>query len=451
MTDKSFFFKKFPESQISIDTRTLRPGDLFIALQGENFKGDNFAQEALAKGACGVVCGPQGPRGPGILMVEDTLAYLTQQAALARQKFQGTVIAVTGSVGKTTVKEGLRHMLQALLGPRAVHASIKSFNNHIGLPLTLANLPETTPFGLFEVGTNHPGEIESLVGLLKPHLAILTQVSLAHAGHFGTLGAIAMEKSAIFTQANQGILSRDLSCYDQVKAWGHERGCKQWLTFGRHPASDIRLLIVEKNLDGEACEVTTAFPGGIVRYTLSCPWDHWIENSLVFLAGAYALGKDMVRAAESLATFFPVQGRGKVLTFPERDVTVVDESYNAAPQAMAACLSAFAERKISFAGRKILVLGEMRELGDNSLSEHEKLVPLICQVKAGHIFLCGQAFRGAYEHLKQDFPVTWGIDLEEIKQGFLQVLQPKDTIFLKGSNGMALWRALDWLRSENGM
>jgi UDP-N-acetylmuramoyl-tripeptide--D-alanyl-D-alanine ligase len=421
----------------SIDSRSLKAGEIFVALPGEHVHGVQFLKQAFEKGAGAALC----PLDTvcsfplSLIKVPDPVQALRQLAAYRRKQFCGTVLGVTGSMGKTTVKEGLRH----LLAEKGAYASAASFNNHLGLPLSLTNLPLESTFGIFELGTNHPGEILDLVSLLKPKVSILTALSPAHIGHFGNMQAIEKEKSFIFQNASLGVLSQK---YEKVmSSYWIDRNCQNILFYG--PQTHIQIQEVIPLHEG--CQVLCQMYDLTFSYFLTSCAPHWVANSLILVATLYGLFQDpleVARLSQRLETFFPLKGRGLRRFFPKKGVWAVDESYNAAPGAMLACLEAFEKEP----GRKILFLGQMGELGDHSQALHNSLIEPMTSIQPAHTFLIGPAFEGVAQILKT--PTTFAPSVKELKKNFLQTLCKGDVILVKGSFSSQVSVALQWLEEE---
>jgi UDP-N-acetylmuramoyl-tripeptide--D-alanyl-D-alanine ligase len=281
----------FAASGVSIDTRTLQRGDLFIALRGENSDGHDHVAAALAKGAAGAMVHQKVPGTGPLLVVDDTLAALARLGGYARARFAGRLIAVTGSVGKTTTKEMLRTALSAQ-GP--THAAVASYNNHWGLPLTLARLPADAAFCVAEIGMNHAGEIAPLARLARPHVAVITAIAPAHIGYLGSIGAIAAEKASICQGLEPGgvaVLPADAHTLPLLR---EAAGDARTLTFGEARDADMRLLAMAPDADGS--DIEASLFGEILRFRLPAPGRHMAMNALAALA-ASPLWRDAARAA----------------------------------------------------------------------------------------------------------------------------------------------------------
>jgi UDP-N-acetylmuramoyl-tripeptide--D-alanyl-D-alanine ligase len=330
---------------ISIDSRSLEPGDLFVALKGPAFDGHDYIAQALDKGAVAALA-HRRPAGLAedapLLLVEDTLVALTALGAAARARTSAKIIGVTGSVGKTGTKEALRACLSA---QAPTSANLSSLNNHWGLPLSLARMPRKTTYGVFEVGMNHPGEIRALSRLLRPDVAIVTNVEAAHIAFFDSVAEIAEAKAEIFEGMAPGgvaVLNRDNPLFIVLVERAEQAGLTDIIPFGRHPEAKARL--VACTLRDAGSSVTADVRGHKVSYDLSLPGAHWVMNSLAVLAGVSAIGADLEPAADALSRLMPLQGRGERHQVPidDGDFLLIDDSYNANPTSMKSAFAVLA-------------------------------------------------------------------------------------------------------------
>jgi UDP-N-acetylmuramoyl-tripeptide--D-alanyl-D-alanine ligase len=428
----------FSVSGISIDTRTIKPGDLFVALKAER-DGHDFVADAFAKGAAGALVSRPMP-GP-VLVVEDTLAALGRLAAAARARTSARVIAVTGSVGKTTTKEMLR---RCLAGFGAVHAAEASFNNHIGVPLTLGRLPAAADFAVFEIGMNHPGEIQPLSGLVRPYAAIITCVDRAHLGLMGSEAAIAAEKAAIFAglePGGAGILPEDSKFLALLRS--KIPADARQIVFGTGHG-DVRLLRLKST--AEASELSVLIAGRTIKLRLAAPGLHMALNACAVLAAAAAIGLDPADAAASLEDFAPFAGRGarRALGLPSGGrILLLDESYNASGASMRAALEVLALQP----GRRIAVLGDMLELGVHATAEH-----LALKTPAGTadlIFTCGPEMRHLFDSLPQAKQGGHAADAASLAPLVQAALRDGDTVLVKGSYGSRMRDVISRLESQD--
>jgi len=419
---------------ISIDTRILQPGDLFVALVGER-DGHDFVETAFAKGAAAVLV--SRPMAGNAIVVDDTLKALERLGAASRARTGAKIVAVTGSVGKTTTKEMLRRTLGAF---GAVHAAEASFNNHIGVPLTLARMPRGVDFGVFEIGMNHPGEIAPLVALVRPHVAVVTCVDRAHLGLMGSEEAIAREKAAIYAGLEPGgtaVIPGD-SAFVQLLREAVPAG-RQAVVCGR----EARLLNVKAGAEGS--DIEAEIFGTPVRFTLGAPGLHMARNAIAVLAAAVALGLDAHQAAAGLDGFAPFAGRGarRELMLPEGGtVLLLDESYNASGASMRAAFSVLALQP----GRHVAVLGDMLELGDESPREHLALHEAALAA-ADVIFTCGIWTRTLFDSLPPAKQGAHAPDAATLAPLVKAALVDGDTVLVKGSYGSRMRDVISHLES----
>jgi UDP-N-acetylmuramoyl-tripeptide--D-alanyl-D-alanine ligase len=416
----------FAATGISIDTRSLVPGDLFVALKADR-DGHDFVANAFAKGAAGALVSRDVDSGPA-LRVEDTLAALTRLGEFARARAAAKIVAVTGSVGKTTTKEMLRRVLRAF---GTVHAADASYNNHIGVPLTLARLPRDTKFAVLEIGMNHPGEISPLARLARPHVAIITGVERVHLGLLGSEEAIAEEKATIFRGLVAGgtaILPRDCA-FLSVLARGVPAGEKR-LTFGGRDLSDARLIAADS--DAASCDVVANVAGTVVRFRLAAPGRHMALNAMAVLAACQALGLDLERAAAALDGFAPLAGRGarRGITVADGTALLLDESYNASGASIRAACAVLALQP----GRHVAVLGDILELGEDAEDEHLALRDDVAAA-ADLVFVCGPMMSEMFDTLPAAKQGARAPDAATLAPLVAGALADGDAVLVKGSYG----------------
>jgi UDP-N-acetylmuramoyl-tripeptide--D-alanyl-D-alanine ligase len=430
----------FAATGVSIDTRTLGAGDLFVALEGENGDGHAFVAEALAKGAAGVMAHRQ-VADPS-LIVDDTLAGLHRLGCYARQRFTGRLVAVTGSVGKTTTKEMLRTVLSVL---GRTHAAVASYNNHWGLPLTLARMPLDAEYCVAEIGMNHAGEIAPLARLARPHVAVITAVEKAHIGFLGSLDAIADEKAAILQGLQPkgvAVLPADTPLLSRLR---DAAGDARIVTFGMATHADVRLL--DLSMDAEGSDVTAEFAGEPLRFRLPAPGQHMAINALAAIAAAMMLAEarpePIVRALEDFA---PVAGRGarRRIDVPGGAALLLDESYNGNPASMRAALAVL---RLQPARRRVAVLGDMLELGEAAPAEHNSLGADVI-IAADCLFACGPLMRGLYESVPEPLRTAYAVDSAALAPLVARAIAPGDAILIKGSLGSRMKLVVDALQSH---
>lgn len=424
---------------VSIDTRTLAPGDLFFAIAGENSDGHDYVRAAFEKGAAAAVVSEahaDALKGSGPLyIVRDVLLSLEKLGRAARSRTTGKIVAVTGSVGKTSTKEALRHVLSGL---GQTHASVASYNNHWGVPLTLARMPKETRFGVFEIGMNHAGEITPLVDMVRPHVAIVTNVAAVHMENFASVEAIADAKAEIFSGIVEGgaaIINRDIETYPRLSAAAHASPAGHVLTFGEHEEADARLVSLAHLPEGSA--VAAIILGEQVSYRLGAPGKHVALNSLAVLLAARAVGADLRACAAALVKVNQPQGRGARVTLHAEGgaITLIDESYNANPLSMRAALDLLGQARPGVGGRRIAVIGDMLELGPESADLHRKLAEPIADAKVELLFASGPMSRHLFDACPGEIRGLWGERSADIEAGLVEALKPGDVVMIKGSNG----------------
>jgi len=441
----------------SIDTRSLEPGDLFFAIRGEARDGHDFVRAALEKGAgAAVVAAARANEFEGVGPVlavpgedEDPVLEAMRRLGLAaRARTGAAIVAVTGSVGKTGTKEALRHVLSA---QGATHASVASYNNHWGVPLTLARMPEQTRFGVFEIGMNHGAEILPLTAMVRPDVALITTVEPVHIEHFRSLSAIADAKGEIFSGLKPGgvaVINRDNPNYERLLAHAHASRAGRVITFGEHAAADVRANRILTRPDVSVVDASVM--GVPLTYQLGTPGRHVAMNSLGVLACIHALGADLARAALSLAALKPPVGRGErtALRVGDGEAFLIDESYNANPASIRAALATLAGIETGAKGRRIAVLGDMKELGAAGETLHRELADAV----AGHgidlVFAVGPLMAHLFEALPMAVRGTAAPSAEGVTDAVLATLRPGDAVMVKGSNSMRMVRIVEAVKAR---
>lgn len=439
----------FVASGVSIDSRTLARGDLFVALKGTR-DGHDFVADALRKGATGALVSRDPPEvagDPRLIRVEDTLAALTALGRAGRGRARATLIAVTGSVGKTGTKEALRHVLARQGG---CHAAAASHNNAIGVPLTLARLPRDIPYAAVEIGMNRPGEIAPLARLAAPHVAIITTVEAVHIEFFPHEEAIADEKASIMQGVVEGgavVLNRDNRHFARLLSAAQHLGIARILTFGADPRADVRLL--DWRAEGFGGRARASLLGQEIAFRLAAPGRHAAHNALAVLAAVFATGADPFRAAEDLADLPPAPGRGQRLAIRlgDGEAILIDDSYNASPPSMRAGFAVLAD---ALAARRVAVLGDMLELGERAVEEHRALARAAAEARIDLVFCCGPLMRHLYEALPMRMRGAYAADSEALLPLLQGALQPGDVILVKGSLGSRMGRIVDALARAEG-
>lgn len=435
---------------ISIDSRTLQPGEAFFAIKGEKFDGHDFATAAMKAGA-GLLVVSEG-KLPALgrlktpmIVVDDVLKALEKLGAAARARTSAKVIAVTGSAGKTTTKEMLRHVLRRA---GKVHASDKSFNNHWGVPLTLARMPADCDYAVFEIGMNHAGEIRPLAKLVRPHIALVTLIAPAHLGHFRNLEEIARAKAEIFEGLAPGghaLLNLDDPRSRILAKLAREAGVKYIAGFGEHARATYKLVACELHPEGSIVTARIGAKDLIVR--IGAPGRHIVQNALAVLGAAHLAGADVAQVAPGLGDLSAEKGRGKrhVLRHPEGPITLIDESYNANPASMRAAIELLDATPVTGEGRRIAVLGDMLELGAHSEKLHAALADVLAETKIDRVFLAGPEMKVLAERLPERFQTEYREGVDELKAVLLQSLRPGDAVMVKSSNGLGFSKLVDAL------
>ncbi len=423
---------------VSIDSRTIGPGELFVALQGPVHDGHDHVAAALAAGAVAALVHrvPEGlaPDAP-LLVVEDTLEALRGLGRAARERIAGKVIAVTGSVGKTGTKE----MLRLAFGCQGeTHASVGSFNNHWGVPLSLARMPRDTAWGIFELGMNHAGEIAPLSRMVRPHVAIVTTVEAVHIEFFDSVEGIADAKAEIFEGVEPGgaaVLNRDNRHFQRLAAAARARGIERILGFGNHIEADARLL--DCGLDPEASSVFALVADHAMAYTIGVPGVQWVMNSLSVLLAVKAAGADVEAAAKALGGMTAPQGRGarKVVTTAAGSFAVIDESYNASPVSVRAAVATLAAAKPAKGARRIAVLGDMLELGADAPALHAGLAGPLVERGIDLVFCAGPNMRRLHDALPEAMRGGHAADSAALAPMVLAAVRAGDVVMVKGSAG----------------
>ena len=439
----------FQVAGVEMDSRDVINGDLFIALKGEAMDGHRFLDKAFANGAAGAIV-DRAVDWPHIL-VEDTTAALEALARAARSRVEATIIGVTGSVGKTGVKEAIFASLERA-SRGAAHRSTRSYNNHVGVPLSLARMPARSRFAIFEMGMNHAGEIADLTAQVRPHVAVITTIAPAHIENLGSMDAIAAAKAEIFAGLEPGgtaVIPADSEHSAALERAARDVGARV-VSFGRARSADVRLLDAIPSANGGSL-VTCEFPEGRLCYTVAEPGDHWVVNSLAVMAAVRAAGGDMAAAGLALAEMGGLKGRGARhgIAVPGGKALLIDESYNANPASMRATLAQLGQTP---SGRRIAVLGSMKELGDFGPQFHAALSEPILAADVDYALLVGDEMAALAQELgKPQSPVlgkpfAWAhCQTADEAIGLLEDfgVVAGDAVLVKGSNSVGLGRLVD--------
>ncbi len=434
---------------VSIDSRTVQAGDLFVAIQGPNFDGHRFVADALARGAvAAMVSEPPSDIAADapLLMVPDTLAGLEALGRAARARGSARIVAVTGSVGKTGTKEALA---QALARGAPTHASKGNLNNHWGAPLSLARMPSTTAFGVFELGMNHSGEIGPLSRMVRPNVAIITNVEPVHLEFFSSLSEIADAKAEIFAGLEPdgvAILNRDNAYFGHLAAAAKAAGVGRVISFGAHEDADARLIGLAQH---PTCNCISAdIDGQAVTYKVGAPGRHWAINSLAVLAAVRALDADLGLAALTLAEVSPPKGRGERhrIEIGDGSLLIIDESYNASPVAMTAALETLGAVEVEPLGRRIAVLGDMLELGATAPELHAGLAPALEAAGVDLVLACGPHMARLFEALPKHRRGAYEATSAQLLPRVEATVRAGDTVLVKGSLGLDMAPIVQALR-----
>ncbi|HYI05798.1 MAG TPA: UDP-N-acetylmuramoyl-tripeptide--D-alanyl-D-alanine ligase [Reyranella sp.] len=441
----------FEANGVTFDSRAVGKGDLFFALKGETTDGHGFVAEAMKRGAAAAVVSRDVENASGTLIrVPDTLKALEGLGRAARRRSKARIASVTGSVGKTSTKDALRAMLSA---QAPTSASTASFNNHVGVPISLARLPREARYGVFEIGMNHPGEIEPLARQVEAHVGVVTNVGPAHIGFMGSEEAIADEKACLFAGMTQGavaVLNRDGKHYERLAGHARRFGVSRIVGFGRGETADARL--VSCSLQDTGSDVVALIHGRRIEYRLGAAGEHWVLNSIAALAVAEALGADVEQAAASLAgvTASPGRGARRFLKFGTGTVELLDESYNGNPMSVRAMLAILARTEPAKGGRRLLALGDMRELGEGADAYHAGLADAVSASGAAQVFLCGPHMEALWRKLE---PTQRGVhrpDSMALAGEVAAALRAGDVIAVKGSLGSKMKHVVDAILAASG-
>lgn len=441
---------------VSIDTRSLQPGDLFVALQAAR-DGHDFVAQALEKGAAAAlvshVPGGVAPDAP-LLIVPDVLVALEALGIAARARTDARVVAITGSVGKTSTKE----MLRAMLGDQGrTHASVASYNNHWGVPLTLARMPADTEYAVIEIGMNHPGEIAPLAKMARPHVAMITTVAAAHLEAFDNIAGIAVEKASILEGLEYGgtaILNNDCSTAAILQAKAHDMKRRD-IGFGEH-GFDFKLNSVDLGRDVTVVQATAH--DAPLLFKVGAVGKHYAMNGLGALAAVEALGGDLALAAQSLGRWSPYEGRGarEVICLDAVDthltLELIDDSYNANPTSLAAALEVLAAAEVTHdigrvsKGRRIAFVGDMKELGPEGAQMHADIATLEAVKSVDVIHCIGPLMQHLHAALPAQKQGLWAETSSEMESEVARRLDSGDVVLVKGSLSMKLSVIVDAIR-----
>jgi UDP-N-acetylmuramoyl-tripeptide--D-alanyl-D-alanine ligase len=423
---------------VAIDSRSIVEGDVFIAIKGDMQDGHIYVTSALENGAgIAVVSKPDEDmaKAGALLIVDDTLKAMEQIGLASRARSKAKIIAVTGSVGKTTTKDALAVGLSAC---GKTHASVASFNNHWGVPLTLARMAADTEYAVFEIGMNHKGEIAELVRMVRPDVAIITAIAESHLGYFASVEEISDAKAEIFDGIEPGgaaIINQDCTFFERLQEQARQAGVVQVVGFGKIPGADV---LLQKSVFHNSCSCVSArVLGEDVTFKLGSPGEHVVMNTLAVLAGVKLVGADLTRAVLALADLTPPKGRGVRLQLSTKggNFLVIDESYNANPTSMRAALALLARAEPQGSGRRIAVIGDMLELGENSEKLHVGLAEDIEQAGIDRVYACGPHMKTLWDALPPFRQALWQENSCQLLATLLDDIRAGDVIMIKGSLG----------------
>lgn len=442
----------FAAFSVSIDTRTLKAGDLFIALCGDRNDGHEHLSTAQSAGAVAAIVDAipdNAPKDLVYLIVDDTLQAMTDLAEAARNRLSGKVVAITGSVGKTGAKDGLAHVL-APFG--SVHKTIGNLNNHFGCPLTLARMPADTAFAIIEMGMNHAGEIAPLSRLARPDIALITTVDAVHLEFFDSVAEIADAKSEVFAGLGENgiaVLNRDNPHFQRMNQNAETAGVSEIATFGESYDATFRLAAYACN--GANSDISAICNETNVDYQLGAAGRHLALNSLGILAVVSALGIDIEQASMSFATLNANPGRGGRYEIQTRGGTfvLIDESYNASPASTTAALQVLGDMPVGHGGRRIAVLGDMLELGNDGPNLHKELAKIVEEFKVDMVFTAGPLMAGLFEALPKSKRGGHAASSGEILPLVTATVRAGDVVTVKGSLGSRMKPVVDALQALN--
>ncbi len=430
--------RDFTVAGVSIDTRTIAPGDLFVALQAAR-DGHDFVAQALEKGAGAALVSriPEGVADDApLLIVPDVLAALEALGQAGRARMAGKVIAITGSVGKTSTKEMARI---ALTGQGNIHAAEASYNNHWGVPLTLARMPADTDFAIIEIGMNHPGEIEPLARLARPQVAMITTVAAAHFEAFGNIEGIAQEKGAIFqglVAAGTAIIPEDLPVTQILRDCADQAGAIV-IGFGQHGMAKP----LKAGTQDGATQVRARILGETVDFTLASAGTHFVMNAVGVLAALSAAGADIAKAAKQLSNWRPPLGRGAVEDLA--GIRLIDDAYNSNPTSLSAGLATLARLT---GGRRVAILGDMLELGPDEVAMHRDMADDPAMASVDLVHLAGPRMRALYDALPEARRGFYAETATELAERVAELVAIGDIVLVKGSKGSRISTVVDALR-----
>ena len=434
---------------VSIDSRFISQGDLFIALRGPKYDGHDFVLEALEKGAVAAIvnrnlCNKLDIVNKRLVIVEDTFTALDKLATHRRKNSLGKFIAITGSVGKTTTKDTLKLVLSKYGDTHATHGNQ---NNLIGVPLTLSRMSDSNKFGIFELGMNKPGEIRVLSKLVSPDVIIITKIAGVHTEFFESIDQIASAKAEIFDGVVSGgiaIIPSDTKYFKMLVSLAQEKGIRKIISFGESSNANARLL--SYSISRNRTDIKACIDGENFNYSISMVGKHLAINSLAVLAGVKSIGGDIKEASKEIINVKNTSGRGLRLSLSSENInfTLIDETYNASPISINALIKSISEENTY--GRNILVLGDMLELGEDSAQLHKNLSSIITSAKIDLVFTLGPLMRNLYESLPKELRGLHSDNHHELTKVLVENIQNNDFVAIKGSSGSKMVKIIENLR-----
>jgi UDP-N-acetylmuramoyl-tripeptide--D-alanyl-D-alanine ligase len=426
-------------TSVSIDSRSLQPGALFVALHGSQMDGHAHVADAIAKGAVGALVSKPvlGVDPNHLVMVADVEVALQQLGVAARARSKAKFIGVTGSVGKTGAKEMLA---VALASVGSVYATKGNLNNHLGVPLSLANLPLNVDYAVIEMGMNHEGEIARLSQWARPHVSLITTVAAVHIENFKNMEAIADEKAAIFDgmgRSGVAVMNADNEHFERVRKRAEEKGLDRVLSFGTDKNALCRM--VEYRIEDAGSRIEAIIAGTAITYRLGTIGKHWALASVAVLGVVDALGGDLAKAAAELAYFTEPKGRGRItqLGLKGGHLRLVDDCYNASPVSVVGAIEKIAELRDASSEplRTVVVLGDMLELGEHALDMHVGLLPALVNNQMDIVFAAGKFMESLYDALPEHMRGAYKPTSRELAPVVVNALRARDLVLVKGSRG----------------
>lgn len=435
---------------VSIDSRSLQKDDVFVAIKGPSLDGHDFVHAAFEAGASAAIVEKQPPQAPSdarLIHVEDSFTALQDLGRVGRARANASILAVTGSVGKTSSKEMLRLMLGEV---KDTYANEGSLNNHWGVPLSLARLPQDACYGVFEIGMNHAGELGPLSREVRPHIAFITNVEAVHLEFFASTEAIATAKAEIFLgmdPAGIAVLNRDNPHFAHLLAAARTQGLKKVLSFGRDPKSDARLLSIEADTEGSS--VRAVVLDEEISFRIGAPGAHLALNALGALLSCAAASEDPALCAQALVSYRPPSGRGvrETISSEEKTFTLLDESFNASPTATRAAIAVLSQMPTSSSSRRIAVLGDMRELGETSAALHMSLAETLIENKISVVHSCGEMMARLHAALPETLRGYHEMNSKALAPLVAQDVRDGDVVMIKGSKSMKMLYVVEALRA----